>query len=297
MKQATQAITETQIDYLPLLHRGKVRDIYALDSDYLLIIATDRLSAFDVVLPSPIPDKGAILAEIANFWFQKTQKIIANHCTTIDLREVLSPDDYALFKRHAVIVKKMDNLPIEGIVRGYLSGSGYKDYLKTGAVSGIKLPAGLQMAQQLAAPIFTPSTKAAVGDHDENVDFAYVVSLLGKDMATEIQNKALALYQFASDYAQKRDIIIADTKFEFGLDKAGNLHLIDEALTPDSSRFWDKNAYVVGTSPESYDKQIVRDYLETLDWDKTAPGPELPDTIIQQSKARYEAVRDKLLKP
>lgn len=291
------AITETHLTHLPLLHRGKVRDIYHIDDDHLLIVATDRLSAFDVVLPTPIPGKGAILASIANFWFKRTETVIQNHCSTIDLREVLDNSDYQRLKHHAVIVKKMNNLPVEAIVRGYIIGSGWKDYQQTGAICGIALPRGLQQAQQLPQNIFTPSTKAAVGDHDENVTFDNVVSLVGREMAVQIRDVSLQIYQQAADYAKTRGIIIADTKFEFGTNQAGDLVLIDEVLTPDSSRFWSAADYQVGSSPASYDKQIIRDYLETLDWDKTAPGPELPQTIVNQALAKYQAVKNQLLTP
>lgn len=291
-----QAITETHIENLPLLHRGKVRDIYDIDGEHLLIVATDRVSAFDVILPTAIPNKGAILAEIANFWFERTASIIKNHCSTMDLREVLDSDEqYQRLKRHAVIVKRMDNLPVEAIVRGYISGSGWKSYQQSGDICGIALPVGLQQAQQLPQPIFTPSTKAAVGDHDENVSFEVIVEKIGRDLAKQVRETSLKLYEFAVAYAKPRGIIIADTKFEFGTDKAGDLVLIDEALTPDSSRFWSAEDYQLGISPPSYDKQIIRDYLETLDWDKTAPGPELPQDVVDKAFAKYSEVRERLL--
>lgn len=293
---STSAITETHIPDLPLLHRGKVRDIYAVDDEHLLIVATDRLSAFDVILPTPVPGKGAILANIANFWFKRTENIIKNHCSNIDLREVLSSNAlYEAYQHHAVVVKKMDNLPIEAIVRGYIIGSGWKDYQKNGEICGIQLPTGLQQAEKLPQNIFTPSTKAAVGDHDENVAFDAVVKLLGREMAEQIRTVSLTIYEQAARYAGERGIIIADTKFEFGVDKAGDLVLIDEVLTPDSSRFWSADDYRVGISPPSYDKQIVRDYLETLDWDKTAPGPVLPQAIIERALAKYQEVQQRLL--
>lgn len=289
-------ITETQLTHLPLLHRGKVRDIYEIDSEHLLIVATDRVSAFDVILPTAIPNKGAILAEIANFWFKRTESLIQNHCSDKDLREILEDDkQYEQLKRHAVIVKRMNNLPVEAIVRGYISGSGWKSYQQSGHICGIKLPDGLQQAQQLPAAIFTPSTKAAVGAHDENVPFETVVEQLGRNMAEQIRDVSMALYHSAVAYAKPRGIIIADTKFEFGTDKAGDLVLIDEALTPDSSRFWSVEDYRVGISPPSYDKQIIRDYLETLDWDKTAPGPVLPQAIVDKALAKYSEVRTRLL--
>lgn len=292
----SEAITDTHLPHLPLLHRGKVRDIYGIDDDHLLIVATDRVSAFDVILPTPIVGKGAILANIANFWFKRTESIIKNHCSDRDLREVFTTDaQYQTYKNHAVIVKKMNNLPVEAIVRGYIIGSGWKDYQQTGSVCGISLPAGLQQAQQLPHNIFTPSTKAAVGDHDENVSFDEVVKQVGREMAEQIRNVSMTIYEQASIYAKARGIIIADTKFEFGTDTAGDLVLIDEVLTPDSSRFWSAADYQVGISPPSYDKQIVRDYLETLDWDKTAPGPVLPSTITDKALAKYQEVQSKLL--
>lgn len=290
------AVTETNLPDLPLLHRGKVRDIYDIDGDHLLIVATDRVSAFDVILPTPIPNKGAILAAIANFWFVRTESLIQNHCSAMDLREVLGDNDnYQRLKNHAVIVKKMNNLPVEAIVRGYISGSGWKDYQKTGHVCGIRLPDGLRQAEKLSENIFTPSTKAAVGDHDENVTFDEVIKQVGSDMAKQIRSVSLAIYEQACHYARQRGVIIADTKFEFGTNKAGDLVLIDEVLTPDSSRFWSVADYQVGISPPSYDKQIIRDYLETLTWDKTAPGPELPQAIVNKTLAKYQEVQNKLL--
>lgn len=290
------AITETHLPHLPLLHRGKVRDIYGIDDEHLLIVATDRVSAFDVILPSPIIGKGAILANIANFWFKRTENIIKNHCSTMPLRDVMQSDEqYQRYQHHAVIVKKMNNLPVEAIVRGYIIGSGWKDYQQSGAICGIALPKGLQQAEKLPQNIFTPSTKAAVGDHDENVTFDEVVKAVGREMAEQIRNVSLTIYEQAAEYAKARGIIIADTKFEFGTDKAGDLVLIDEVLTPDSSRFWSAEAYQVGISPPSYDKQIIRDYLETLDWDKTAPGPTLPQEIIDKALAQYQAVEQRLL--
>ncbi|MGY0398552.1 MAG: phosphoribosylaminoimidazolesuccinocarboxamide synthase [Ostreibacterium sp.] len=292
-----QAITETNLPHLSLLHRGKVRDIYEIDSDYLLIVATDRLSAFDVVLPTPMPNKGAILAKITNFWFEHTEKRIQNHCSTIDLREVLETEQqYHQLKKHATVVKRMDRLPVEAIVRGYIIGSGWKDYQKTGRICGITLPKGLQQAEQLPKNIFTPSTKAVFGEHDENVPFGEVVELLGKDMANQVKTVSVAIYEWAAQYTKSHGILIADTKFEFGTNKAGNLVLIDEILTPDSSRFWSVADYQVGINPPSYDKQIIRDYLETLDWDKTAPAPELPQAIVDKALLRYQEVQEKLLR-
>ncbi|MBS9777811.1 MAG: phosphoribosylaminoimidazolesuccinocarboxamide synthase [Gammaproteobacteria bacterium] len=292
----SEAITETNLPHLKLLHRGKVRDIYEIDDEYLLIVATDRVSAFDVILPTPIIGKGAILAKIANFWFKRTENIIDNHCSSIDLREVLNSKHlYNKYKNHAVIVKKMNNLPVEAIVRGYIIGSGWKDYQQTGSICGLDLPKGLEQAQKLPQNLFTPSTKAAVGDHDENVSFDEVIKLVGREMAEQIRTVSISIYEKASIYAKDRGIIIADTKFEFGTNKAGDLVLIDEVLTPDSSRFWPAEDYKVGISPPSYDKQIIRDYLETLNWDKTAPGPNLPNEIIEKALAKYQEVQSKLI--
>ena len=288
-------LLQSDLPGLNLVHRGKVRDVFDLGDGHLLMVATDRLSAFDVVLPDPIPGKGEMLCQISNFWFDKTSHIIANHLTGIDVASVL-PDgvDPALYARRAVVTRKLTPVPVECIARGYIIGSGWKDYQRSGAVSGIRLPAGLQQAQQLPAPIFTPSTKAAVGDHDENIDFAAAVALVGRERAEQVRDATLALYAFARDYAAQRGIILADTKFEFGTDADGTLYLMDEALTPDSSRYWPADEYAVGSSPPSYDKQIVRDYLETLDWDKTAPGPRLPPEVIERTRARYAEALERL---
>ena len=288
-------LLQSDLPGLNLVHRGKVRDVFDLGDGHLLMVATDRLSAFDVVLPDPIPGKGEMLCQISNFWFDKTSHIIANHLTGIDVASVL-PDgvDPALYARRAVVTRKLTPVPVECIARGYIIGSGWKDYQRTGEVSGIRLPAGLQQAQQLPAPIFTPSTKAAVGDHDENIDFAAAVALVGRERAEQVRDATLALYAFARDYAAQRGIILADTKFEFGTDADGTLYLMDEALTPDSSRYWPADEYAVGSSPPSYDKQIVRDYLETLDWDKTAPGPQLPPEVIERTRARYAEALERL---
>lgn len=294
MNTMPHAVYETNIADLTLIHRGKVRDMYDIDGEHILIVATDRLSAFDVILPTPVPGKGAVLKSVSDFWFEKTKGLVKNHSTDIDLRDVVDAETYEDIKDHAVIVKKMNNLPVEAIVRGYIIGSGWKDYQKTGAVCGIELPTGLKMAQILEQPIFTPSTKADVGDHDENISFDKVVELLGKDMANEIKDISLKIYADAREYAKTKGIIIADTKFEFGTDKSGDLVLIDEVLTPDSSRFWDVDTYEVGKSPASYDKQFVRDYLETLDWDKTAPGPEIPDDIIAKTVAKYQEAKTRI---
>jgi len=280
---------------LTLRHRGKVRDVYDLPGNKLLMVATDRLSAFDVVLPDPIPGKGEMLCQISNFWFAKTAHLMPNHLTGDDVAAVLPAGvDPALYAKRAVVTKKLRPVPVEAIARGYLIGSGWKDYLRTGAVCGIALPEGLQQAQQLAQPIFTPSTKAAVGDHDENVEFDDVVRLVGVDLAEQIRSATLAIYRYAADYAATRGIIIADTKLEFGLDDAGVLHVMDEMLTPDSSRFWPADEYRVGISPPSYDKQFVRDYLETLDWNKTAPGPRVPAEVIEGTRRKYAEALQRL---
>jgi phosphoribosylaminoimidazole-succinocarboxamide synthase len=280
------------------LHRGKVRDVYAIDADSLLIIATDRLSAFDVILPDPIPGKGRILTAISNFWFDATPHIIRNHLLDRPLASVL-PDaaDRAQAEGRSMITRRLKALPIEAVVRGYLIGSGWKDYQATGKVCGISLPPGLRQAEKLPEVIFTPATKAAVGDHDENISFERAVALVGVDVATRVRDTAIALYRFAVGHAARRGIIIADTKFEFGLAPDGKLFLIDEALTPDSSRFWPADSYQVGISPPSFDKQYVRDYLETLDWDKRAPGPRLPAHVITQTAARYEEALRRITGP
>lgn len=282
----------TELTSLPLVHRGKVRDIYAVGDDQLLIVTTDRLSAFDVVLPDPIPGKGRVLTQMANFWFARFANWLPNHLSSTPLEEVLSGAELAQVREQAILVKKVRALPLEAIVRGYIIGSGWKDYQRSGAVCGITLPTGLPQAAQLEQPLFTPSTKAAVGDHDENVDFDHIVGLVGRDLALQIRDLSLRLYQEAADYAREKGILIADTKLEFGVDDRGDLLLIDEVLTPDSSRFWPAEEYNTGMSPPSFDKQFVRDYLETLDWDKTAPGPKLPAAIIEQTSAKYaEALR------
>lgn len=277
-----------QLPGLELIHRGKVRDVFALSPSHLLIVASDRLSAFDVVLPDPIPGKGEMLTQISNFWFERTAHLVPNHLTGIDPASVLpSHVDPALYLRRSVVAQRLRALPVEAIARGYLIGSGWKDYQATGCVSGIRLPAGLAQAQQLAEPLFTPSTKAAAGAHDENIGFDRVVALIGAALAEQVRAATLAVYRFAAAFAAARGILIADTKLEFGLDAQGKLRVMDEMLTPDSSRFWPVDQYRVGSSPPSYDKQFVRDYLETLDWDKTAPGPGLPQSIIAGTAARY----------
>jgi phosphoribosylaminoimidazole-succinocarboxamide synthase len=281
-------LLQADLPGLDLIHRGKVRDVFALSGDRLLIVATDRLSAFDVVLPDPIPGKGEMLTQISNFWFGKTAHIIANHLLPTKAAEVLPPGaDAALYARRAVVTKRLKPLPVEAIARGYLIGSGWKDYQATGALCGIRLPAGLRQAEQLPAPIFTPSTKAAVGDHDENVSFDEVVRAIGGALAERVREATLAIYQWAAAYAAERGIIIADTKFEFGTDADGTLYVMDEMLTPDSSRFWPAEEYRVGISPPSYDKQFVRDYLETLDWNKKAPGPRIPAQVIAGTADKY----------
>jgi phosphoribosylaminoimidazole-succinocarboxamide synthase len=281
-------VYRTALRGLERIHEGKVRDSYALDADTLLIVTTDRLSAFDVVLPDPIPDKGRVLNSISNFWFARTQHLVPNHLTGRAIESVVTDaDERALLEGRAVIVRRLRALPIEAVVRGYLIGSGWKDYQASGRLCGIALPPGLELAARLPQPLFTPSTKAQRGEHDQNIAFADAAALLGPQLAAAVRDTALALYAFAAEHALRRGIIIADTKFEFGVDAAGTLTLIDEVLTPDSSRFWPADTYRVGVSPPSFDKQFVRDYLETLDWNKRAPGPRLPPEIITATAARY----------
>jgi len=276
------------ITAFPLIHQGKVRDSFAIDDELMMIVASDRLSAFDVVLPNPIPHKGEILTRISSFWFKRTSAIVPNHLVDIELAEVISdPLQLALVENRAVIVKRLKPLPLEAIVRGYLIGSGWKDYQETGAVSSLVLPAGLQQADRLPEDIFTPSSKAPSGSHDENISFEDVVSEIGKDLADQVRTASLRLYQYAVEHAASRGIIIADTKFEFGLDAEGSLRVMDEMLTPDSSRFWPMESYQTGISPPSFDKQFVRDYLENLDWDKKPPGPEVPADIIAATADKY----------
>ena len=297
----TAPLFNSSITSLPLLSRGKVRDIYAVDADKLLIVTTDRLSAFDVILPDPIPRKGEVLTAVADFWFAKLGHIVPNQLTGVDPESVVAKEERDQVRGRAVVVKRLKPLPIEAVVRGYVIGSGWKDYQATGAICGIPLQPGLKMAAKLTSPIFTPATKADVGDHDENISFARAQANCGAaltdalagtgkngaQLAAEARTAALALYEEASAYARGRGIIIADTKFEFGIDTQGTLHLIDEALTPDSSRFWPANEYEEGKNPPSFDKQFVRDYLETLDWNKTAPGPKLPADILAKTSAKY----------
>ena len=294
---ATQTVFRTALHGLERLHEGKVRDIYSAGADALLIVTTDRLSAFDVVLPDPIPGKGHVLNEISNFWFARTRHIVPNHLTGRSVDDLVSdPGDRAALQGRAVIVRRLKPLPLEAVVRGYLIGSGWKDYQKTGGVCGVSLPPNLPQAARLPAPIFTPATKAAAGEHDENISFGQVEKLIGAQLAAHVRDTAIALYEFAAAHASSRGIIIADTKFEFAVDENGTLTLIDEALTPDSSRFWPADTYRPGTSPPSFDKQFVRDYLETLDWNKKAPGPKLPADILARTSEKYREALARLTK-
>lgn len=282
------ALFESSIPSLPLIGRGKVRDIYGVDSDHLLIVTTDRLSAFDVVLPDPVPGKGEVLTQISLFWFHMMADIVDNQLTTLTVDDVI--DDAELrdqLRTRAIVVKRLQPLPIEAVVRGYLIGSGWRDYLDTGQLCGIDLPSGMHQAEPLPEILFTPASKAAAGEHDENIDFTNVARLVGTKLAEQVRDVSIQIYERAAVFALERDIIIADTKFEFGLDTKGHLHLIDEVLTPDSSRFWPVDEYKTGISPPSFDKQFVRDYLETLSWDKTAPGPKLPPEVLQQTSDKY----------
>jgi phosphoribosylaminoimidazole-succinocarboxamide synthase len=292
-----EALYESSIKSLPFRYRGKVRDLYQVDDQHMLVIASDRLSAFDVILPTPIPGKGRILTAISNFWFGKTRHIIANHLTDRRAEDVVTAAERPQVEGRAVVVRALKPLPVECIARGYLIGSGWKDYQATGSVCGIALPKGLRQADRLPEPIFTPSTKAAVGTHDENVAFDAVVAAVGRDLALQVRAKTLELYRVAAAHALARGIILADTKFEFGTDADGRLVLIDEALTPDSSRYWPADSYAPGTSPPSYDKQFVRDYLETLDWNKTAPGPAVPAEVCDRTRAKYEEALKRLTAP
>jgi phosphoribosylaminoimidazole-succinocarboxamide synthase len=289
------AIFETNIENLDLIARGKVRDIYAIDDDHMLIVTTDRLSAFDVVFSQPIPGKGELLTQVSNFWFSKTAHLVDNHLTDLNLRNYVSDRDYEQLQGRSIIVKRLQTLPVEAIVRGYVIGSGWKDYQSSGAICGIKLADGLQQAAKLPEPIFTPSTKAEFGDHDTNVSFADIIDKIGADMANKVRDISIQLYQLASAFALERGIIIADTKFEFGVDENNKLILIDEILTPDSSRYWPADEYRPGISPPSFDKQFLRDYLETLDWDKTPPAPSIPEPLIEKTREKYQQVRDILL--
>jgi phosphoribosylaminoimidazole-succinocarboxamide synthase len=291
----SDTLFESQMASLELVNRGKVRDIYALDDDHLLIVTSDRLSAFDVVLPTPIPGKGAVLTALSNFWFARTGHIIANHLSDRSLEDVL-PDagERAQAEGRSVVVRRLEPLPIEAIVRGYLAGSGWKDYGRTGAVCGIALPEGLRQADRLPEPLFTPSTKAELGAHDENISFDEAARLIGGDLARRVRDVSLAIYGLARAHAETRGIIVADTKFEFGLDRDGSLVLIDEVATPDSSRFWPADSYAPGSSPPSFDKQFVRDYLESIGWDKTPPAPELPPDIVARTSAKYREAQRRL---
>ena len=297
-RMSAPIVYRTHLTGLERLHEGKVRDIYAVDADTLLIVTTDRLSAFDVVLPDAIPDKGCVLNSISNFWFARLKDLVPNHLTGRSLEGVAkNAAERALLEGRAVIVRRLKALPIEAVVRGYLIGSGWKDYQKTGTLCGIALAAGLPLAGPLPQPIFTPATKAEAGAHDENISFETLAQRIGPKLAATVRDTALALYGFAAKHARERGIIIADTKFEFGVDAAGTLTLIDEVLTPDSSRFWPADTYRPGTSPPSFDKQFVRDYLETLDWDKRAPGPKLPPDVIARTSAKYREALARLTAP
>ncbi|MBO9832432.1 phosphoribosylaminoimidazolesuccinocarboxamide synthase [Xanthomonas phaseoli] len=298
-------LLQSDLPGLPLRHRGKVRDVFdiprdrlpadAPPGDYLLMVATDRLSAFDVVLPDPIPGKGEMLCQVSNFWFHKTEHLMPNHLVDIRMEQVLPEGvDRALYAKRAVVTRKLKPVPVEAIARGYVIGSGWKDYQRTGKISGIELPDGLRQAEKLPEPIFTPSTKAAVGDHDENIDFDAMVKTVGAELAERVRDATLRIYRFAADFAAERGILLADTKFEFGTDADGRLYIMDEMLTPDSSRYWPADQYEPGTSPPSYDKQFVRDYLETLDWGKTAPGPRLPADVIDRTRAKYAEALQRL---
>ncbi len=285
----------TTIQSLQLFHQGKVRDTYVVDDQHFLMVTSDRISAFDVIMNETVESKGKILSRVSNFWFHKTESIIKNHLTDIPPESVVKDHEIPLIKDRSVVVKRLQPLPVEAIVRGYLIGSGWKDYQSSGSVSGITLPKNLQQAEKLAEPIFTPSTKAAVGDHDENISFDQMANVIGEDRAKNIKDKSIEIYNFARDYALDRGIIIADTKFEFGLDDQGDLILMDEILTPDSSRFWDADLYKIGMSPQSFDKQFLRDWLESIDWNKQPPPPPLPSNVIEMTKQKYQHVQHLLL--
>lgn len=291
-----EILFQATLKHLPLIHRGKVRDIFAIDDEHMLIVTTDRLSAFDVVLPTPIPGKGRILTQISNFWFERLRHIVANHLSDLKLDEVISdPIEREPLEGRSMLVRRLKALPIEAIVRGHLIGSAWKDYQREGKVCGIELPAGLELAAKLETPVFTPSSKAAVGAHDENISYLQMQDILGADLAERVRETSLTLYREAAEHASKRGIILADTKFEFGLDPdTGELTLIDEVLTPDSSRFWPAESYLPGTNPPSFDKQFVRDYLETLDWNKSPPAPAIPAEIVEQTRLRYNEALTRL---
>ena len=283
---------ESKIESLPLVGRGKVRDIYAVGDDKLLLVATDRLSAYDVILPTPVPEKGRVLTELANFWFERLRAIIPNHLTGIDPETVVAPGERNEVRGRAIVARRMQPLPVEAVVRGYLEGSGWKEYRESQSVCGVALPPGLKQASRLAQPIFTPATKAEAGHHDENISFERMADMIGAARAREVRDAAIALYKAAAQYALTRGIIIADTKFEFGLDAQGKLHLIDEALTPDSSRFWPLDSYVEGTSPESFDKQYVRNWLDSIGFERKPPAPPMPDEVARKTSEKYqEALR------
>ena len=288
------ALYQSNLKSLPFVYRGKVRDTYAVGADKLLMVTTDRLSAFDVVMNEPIPDKGRVLNQMADFWFEKLARIVPNHLTGIAPESLVAPAELEQVRGRAVVAKKLKGLPVEAVVRGYVIGSGWKDYQATGEICGVKLPAGLQQAQKLAEPIFTPATKAEAGEHDENISFARAAQIIGQARVEEVRAVSLQLYRAASDYAATRGIIIADTKFEFGLDDDGTLTLMDEVLTADSSRFWPADEYRVGISPPSFDKQFVRDYLETLTWNKQAPAPPLPPEVVARTAAKYREALKRL---
>ena len=290
---SSDTLYKSEISSLTLINSGKVRDIYDVDDKHILIVTSDRISAFDVVLPDPIPGKGKVLTAVSNFWFKKFSDLTANHLTDLTLATVL-PDEAerAPIEGRGIVVKKLKPLPVEAIIRGYIIGSGWKEYQKSGSVCGIRLPEGLQQAARLPEPIFTPSTKAEIGEHDENIDFDTMVTLVGKELAQKVRDISLSIYIQGAEYALTRGIIVADTKLEFGLDEENNLYLIDEVLTPDSSRFWPVDEYKIGISPPSFDKQYVRDYLETLDWDKTAPGPSLPEEVTMITAAKYKEAEE-----
>lgn len=294
MNQPVHSLFESHISSLPLIARGKVRDVYAVGEEYLLLVTTDRLSAFDVVFPTPIPGKGQILNSLSNFWFKKLSHIVPNHLTEIDPESVVQSSEQDQVRGRSVVAHRLDALPLEAVARGYIEGSGWKEYQASGSVCGIPLPTNLQRASKLPHPIFTPATKAAVGDHDENISFNQACDLVGKERATQVRDTTLALYQAAAEYAESRGILIADTKFEFGINRQGSLVWIDEALTPDSSRFWPAASYQAGTSPDSFDKQFLRNWLESSGWSKTPPAPELPADIALGTAKRYQEALDRL---
>jgi len=292
----SRIIFETQLKSLPILHRGKVRDIYSVDDKHMLVVATDRISAFDVIMPTPIPHKGELLTRVSDFWFQRFNNLIANQISDMKISDLnLTDDEFAQVNGRSIIVKRLNALPIEAIVRGYLIGSGWKEYQSQQSVCGIALPTNIPLAGKLPETLFTPSTKAAPGKHDENISHAQVVDLIGSECAEQVRNASVQLYENAANYAEQKGIIIADTKFEFGLDDTGTLTLIDEVLTPDSSRFWPATSYRPGHNPDSFDKQYIRDYLETLDWNKQAPGPPLPESIVANTQAKYQEAAERLL--